>query len=85
MELVKIKKKCKQAMEFIPVLKRCHSKTTICHISNLLCVVQRLPFVHPDHIHLVATVCFSKMLQDQENAISDKAKSWMLYVRTWQL
>ena len=39
-----------------------------------------MPFVHPDHIHLVANVCINNILDGQPDAISDKAKSW---VRTW--
>ena len=39
-----------------------------------------MPFVHPDHIHLVANVCTNNILDGQPDTISDKAKSW---VRTW--
>ena len=45
--------------------------------------MRRLPFVHPDHIHLVANICINNILEGQEDAISDKAKSWILYVRVW--
>ena len=52
-------------------------------LSKIYHIVRRLPFHHPVHIHVVANVCINNILHGQEDAISNKARSWIHYIKTW--
>ena len=65
------KKKCKPEMERNPLFNR---------IYNL---VRRLPFVHYDHVGLVANSCINNLLEGKEDGISDQAYQWINYIKTY--
>ena len=65
------KKKCKPEMETNPLFNR---------IYNL---VRRLPFVHYDHVRLVANTCIHALLSGNEDGISDQAYQWINYIKTF--
>ena len=46
-------------------------------------LVRRLPFVHYDHIGLVANSCIKPLLEGKEDGISDQAYQWINYIKTF--